>query len=56
MTKRKKIPVPVDLKIPDRQYQPSRAELREEIDMPGLSMKRVRAAFMRSFLFKANCD
>lgn len=57
--KRKKIPAPVDMEIPDRQYQPSRAELRKEIDMPGLSLKLARAIFMRPFRFvkpRANCD
>lgn len=57
--KRKKIPVPVDLEISDRQYQPSRAELREEMDVPGLSLERVRTPFMRPFRFRnpsANCD
>ena len=59
MTKRKKIPDPIEVEIPDRQYQPSRAELREEIKMPGLSLKLARAMFMRPFRFvkpQANCD
>ena len=45
--------------IPDRKYWPSRAELREKTDMPGLPLARVRAAFMRPFRFgkqKADCD
>lgn len=48
---KQQLPEPVDMEIPDRQYQPSRAELREEMDMPGLSLERVRALFMRPFRF-----
>ena len=57
--KHKKIPAPVDMEIPNRQYQPSRAELREEMGMPGLSMERIRVLFMRPFRCvksRANCD
>ena len=56
MKKRKKIPAPVEMQMPDRQYQPSRAELREETDMPRLSLKRARAVFMHPFHFRENCD
>ena len=31
--------------MPPRSYQPSRAELREEYDMPGADMETVRDAF-----------
>ena len=54
MTKKKskrrkaKLVDPIDLELPSRTtYQPSRAELNEEIDMPGLSLKKVRKLFMR---------
>lgn len=30
-------------------YQPSRAELREEMDMPKMSLAKVRRAFFRPF-------
>lgn len=33
-------------------YQPSRAELREEIDMPKMSLTKVRRAFFRPFRFE----
>ncbi|MCY4128052.1 MAG: hypothetical protein OXG15_02290 [Gammaproteobacteria bacterium] len=49
--KHRKIPEPSEMKIPARDYQPSRAELREETDMPRLSLKRARAMFMRPFRF-----
>ena len=53
MTKRKRtrIPEPVEMKIPGRHYQPSVPEQKEETDMPRLSLKRARAAFMRPFRF-----
>lgn len=38
---------PVEIEMPPRDYQPSVAELREEFDMPGASMKQVRQAFFR---------
>ena len=42
---------PQTMRMPDRKYQPSRAELRDEMDMPKLSLKRARDAFMRPFRF-----
>ena len=39
---------PRELEIPSRKdYQPSRAELREEFDMPGADIETVRNAFFR---------
>ena len=38
--------------VPKRTYQPSRKELTEEINLPGLSLHRVRKAFFRPFKFK----
>ncbi len=51
--RRKEQPIrkPQTMRIPDRKYQPSRAEQREEMDMPKLSIKRAREAFMRPFRF-----
>ena len=47
------IPKPRTMRIPKSDYQPSRAELREEIDMPKLSLKRARQAFFRPFRFES---
>lgn len=46
------IPEARTMRVPPSSYQPSRAELREEIDMPKLSLKRVRQAFFRPFRFQ----
>ena len=43
-----KCPVAVDLK--PSSYQPSKAEMEEEIDMPGWSLDQVRETFMRPFV------
>ena len=43
---------PREITLPPRTYQPSRAELREEFDMPGASMETVRKAFFRPFKVK----
>ena len=40
-------PEPAPLREPPDDYQPSRAELEEEFDMPGLSLEQARAFFMR---------
>ena len=34
-----------EIAMPPRSYQPSRAELREEYDMPGADLETVREAF-----------
>lgn len=47
MSKRGKQPEQATIEMPPRDYQPSVAELREEFDMPGASMKQVRQAFFR---------
>ena len=36
-----------EIALPPNDYQPSRGELREEFDMPGASMKRIREALLR---------
>ena len=45
--RRKKLPEGRTVKMPDRGYQPRKAELEEEFDMPGASLKTVRSAFFR---------
>ena len=47
MSKQPKEPQPREVKVVPATYQPSRAELREEFDMPGWSMKRVRDTLLR---------
>lgn len=49
--KPKTIPAAHTMPVKPSGYQPSRAELREEIDMPKLSLKRARQAFFRPFRF-----
>ena len=41
-----------DLEVVPPGYQPSKAELEEEVTMPGLSREQARAAFMRAFRFE----
>lgn len=50
--KPKTIPPARSLKMPPPDYQPSRSEPREEIDMPKMSLKRVRQAFFHPFRFE----
>ena len=42
---------PTPLRLPPPGYQPSKAELEEEFDMPGLSDEQVRERFFRPFTF-----
>ena len=49
--KPKCIPAPRTMPVKPSSYQPSRAELREEVDMPKLSIKRARQAFFSPFRF-----
>ena len=48
----KRIPAARTMPVKPSTYQPSRAELREERDMPKLSLKRARSAFFRPFRFE----
>ena len=48
------VPEPRAVKVRPRDYQPSKAELEEEIDMPGMSVKRMREAFFRPFRFESS--
>ena len=43
------IPEPRSLKLAPTDYQPSKAELEEEIDMPGMTMEEIRHTFRRPF-------
>ena len=43
---------PTPLPMPPPGYQPSKAELEEEFDMPGLSDEQVRERFFRPFRFE----
>jgi len=45
-----RLPGPTGMDMKPSSYQPGKAEMEEEIDMPGWSLDRVRAAFMRPFL------
>lgn len=47
--KRRKLPTPRTVTLPDQTYQPPKAEREKEHDMPGASMKAVRRAFFRPF-------
>ena len=56
-TARKRKPKPTvaarSVTIPPSNYQPSRAELSEEMDMPKMSLAKVRRAFFRPFRFES---
>ena len=45
----KRIPAPREIAIPPKDYQPSKAEMEEGFDMPGMSDDQVREAFFRPF-------
>jgi len=47
-----KLPEPIRASIKSSDYQPSKAEMEEEIDMPSWSRDQVRATFMRPFSAK----
>ena len=49
---RQRIPEPQTVTMPPTDYQPSKAELEEEFDMPGMSFKELREAFFWPFRFK----
>lgn len=50
--KPKRIPPARAMPVKPSNYQPSRAELREEMDMPKMSLAKVRSAFFRPFRFE----
>ena len=43
---------PTAVRLPRPDYQPSKAELEEEFDMPGLSREEARERFLRPFRFE----
>ena len=45
--KRRNLPEPHTITLPDQDYQPSKAEREKEYDMPGASQKTIRRAFFR---------
>lgn len=47
--KKRKLPKPRTITLPDQDYQPSKAERKKEQDMPGVSLKTMRRAFFRPF-------
>ena len=47
----KPLPKPRTMRVPETDYQPSCAELREEMDMPKASRKKIRDAFVQPFDF-----
>ena len=49
-----KRPDPVTMRVPKRTYQPTRKELREKMDMPGLSRRQARKLFARPFKFTSD--
>lgn len=51
--KPKRIPTVRAVEVKPSNYQPSRAELREEMDMPKMSLAKVRRAFFRPFRFES---
>ena len=44
-------PAPGDIRIAPKDYQPNKAELKAETDMPRLSIKKAREVFFRPFNF-----
>ena len=45
--RKRKLPKPRTITLPDQSYQPPKAEQEKEHDMPGASKKTVRRAFFR---------
>ena len=46
------IPEPREIELPPRGYQPRKAELEAEVDMPGMTDEQVRKTFFRPFKFQ----
>ncbi len=46
-----RIPKPRPMVLPRNDYQPTKAEMEVETDMPGMTKKQVRAAFFRPFRY-----
>lgn len=55
--KRRESPKARKMTLPDQKtFQPNKAEMEEEFDMPGATEKEVRSAFFRPFLFQRKSD
>ena len=52
-SKAKPRPKPVTIRMPPRDYQPSKAEKEQGVDMPGASMNVLRDVFFRPVKIKA---
>lgn len=58
MTKKAKIrerqplPKPVTITLPDNRFQPRKADMDKEYDMPGASVERIRQAFSRPVIVR----
>ena len=46
-SKRREIPAALEIDMPPRDYQPTKAETEREYDMPGADIVTVRNAFFR---------
>lgn len=49
--KKQRIPEPRKLSVPPSNYQPTKAEYEEEMDMPNLSLEEMRKALRGPFRF-----
>ena len=45
--KRQPLPMPVTITLPDNTFQPRKADMEREYDMPGASLEQIRRAFFR---------
>ena len=52
----KKIPEEREIALPSRDYQPTKAEVEQEIDMPGADIVTVRKAFFRRVKVKEKTE
>ncbi|MDE0694552.1 MAG: hypothetical protein OXH76_01805 [Boseongicola sp.] len=43
---------PVEVTLKPASYQPSKADMEEEFDMPEISLDEIRSAFFRPFTFR----
>ena len=48
-SERQELPEPVTITLPHKDFQPSKADMEREYDMPGLSLDEIRATFFRPF-------
>ena len=47
--RRQKLPEPRTMTLTPTDYQPSKAAMEKEYDMPGASLRTIRSAFFRPF-------